>query len=314
MFYRPKHACRKAFSRLHFGLVGIAALGTMVSGIALTAGSAGATTLTCTNIATATTSPFGCGGLQSAGTAFGSLDLAHVGGYNSLVKVATDASVTSEDWTAYAVGGKTTGGPGGLGEYVAMDTSDGQIADFTTMVPSGTTPSDYNSGTQTYSCMIGSNNVSHVVGTTYVNTEPCPNETFAAGANDLCLSVENAANVPGTNGKLREWDVLRTCNTNGSFTYGSATSTGSVTSGHANLWQAWAPVISGNGYVMINTWLHNHNNVNYVLDITGNGGAGSVVQAYPENDQINEEWGLIGCTLPASHLGGVTTPPYVNCP
>ena len=42
--------------------------------------------------------------------------------------------------------------------------------------------------------------------------------------------------------------------------------------------------------------------------------AAAVVQAYPENDQIWEQWGLIGCTLPASQLGGVTSPPYVNCP
>lgn len=274
---------------------------------ALAAPSASATTLTCTNIATATVSPFGCGGLQSAGTAHGMLDLAHINtsntqnlnAYNSLVTVQPDASVTSEDWTAFAVNGLTTGGPGGLGEYVAMDTPDGLIASFS---EASGQPVPGNCSTLT------------VATTSYTNTMPCASAVFNAGANDLCLSVENAAHVPGTNGKLREWDVLRTCNTNGAFTYGTKTTPGKVVGGFANLWQVWSPVISGSGYIMINTWLFNHNNVNYVLDITGNGGAGSVVQAYPENDQINEEWGLIGCTQPASNLGGVVSPPYVNCP
>jgi hypothetical protein len=244
---------------------------------------ASATTLTCTNIAAATASPFGCGGLQSAGASHGLLDLAHTASvYNALVTVQPDASVTSEDWTAFKVAGLS--GAGGLGVYVAMDTPDGLI------------PSWINSGV------------------THTNSDPAPGETFTAGPNTLCISLEHAAAVPGTNGKFRWWAVMRQCSTNGTFTYGTATSSGTVTAGLANQYQAWAPVISSDGYLLVNTWLHNHANVNDVLDITANGPAGSVVQAYPENDQINEQWGLIGCTLPASQLGGVTSPPYVNCP
>lgn len=270
-----------------------AAAGAVLLGSLTLAGTAQATTLTCTNIATATASPFGCGGLQSAGTLRGTLDLAHLSNvYNTLVTVAPDASNVSEDWTAFKVDGLA--GPGNLGIYVAMDTPDGLIPDFTTVTsPPG---------------------CAHASGTTYANAYPCAGETFTAGPNDLCISVEHASRVPGTNGKLRWWSVLRSCNTNGTFTYGTAATSGTVTAGFANQWQAWAPVISGSGYILVNTWLRNHDNLNYVLDITGNGGGGTAVQAYPENDQVNEEWGLIGCTLPASHLGGVVTPPYVNCP
>jgi hypothetical protein len=290
--------------------------GAMAAGGIAVATQASAATLTCTNIATATASPFGCGGLQSAGTALGTLDLAHTSNvYNSLVTVAPDTSNVSEDWTAFQVvaggipfPGLNLNGAGGLGIYVAMDTPDGNIPVFTPTVSAA--------------CTIGSTaGTERLAGTLYVNTEPCPGQPFTTGANDLCISVEHASHVPGTNGKLRWWSVLRSCSTNGVFTYGSGPSdghpggtAGTVTAGFANQWQAWAPVVSSKGYILVNTWLYNHDNVNYVLDITGNGGAGSVVQAYPENDQVNEEWGLIGCTLPASHLGGVVTPPYVNCP
>lgn len=272
------------------------AFAALLLGIALPALPASATTLTCTNISIPVVSPFGCGGLQSAGAAHGLLDLAHASNvYNSFVTVQADASVTSEDWTAFKVG--TLSGAGGLGVYVAMDTPDGLIANFTP--------------TASASCLIGGVTVARTAGTPYTNTEPCPGQPFTAGPNTLCISLEH---VVAVNGKLRWWSVLRQCNTNGTFTYGTAATSGSVMAGLANQYQAWAPVISSDGYLLVNTWLHNHANVNDVLDITGNGPAGSVVQAYPENDQVNEQWGLIGCTLPASQLGGVTSPPYVNCP
>ena len=278
----------------YFGLAVAAVV--MVAMCALIPGQADATTLTCTNVAGALTDPFGCGGLQSAGTAHGTLDLAHLANvYNAFVTVQADASATSEDWTAFKVDGLA--GAGGLGIYVAMDTPDGLLTSFTP--------------TATLSCTIGGAAATRTAGTAYANTEPCPGQPFTAGAGDLCISVEH---VVAVNGLLRWWSVLRECNTNGTFTYGSATTSGTVTAGFANQFQAWAPVISSSGYLLVNTWLRNHDNVNYALDITRDGPAGSVVQAYPENDQINEEWGLIGCTLPASQLGGVVSPPYVNCP
>ena len=267
-----------------------AAFALLAAECALLPSQASATTLTCTNVSSATVSPFGCGGLQSAGSSRGTLDLAHLGGYNSFVTVQADASVTSEDWTAFKVG--SLAGAGSLGVYVAMDTPDGLLPGFTVTTPGpGCTVSQPDG--------------------TYANAEPCAGAQFTATANDLCISVEHTVAV---NGKLRWWSVLRECSTNGTFTYGSPTTSGSVTAGVANEYQAWAPVVSDLGYLLVNTWLRNHDNVNYVLDITANGPAGSVMQAYPENDQVNEEWGLIGCTLPASKLGGVTTPPYVNCP
>ena len=107
------------------------------TGVAVT-WTAQATTLTCTNISTAITAPYGCGGLQS-GTG---LDLAHVSNtWNGLVTAQADASTTTEDWTAFAVKPPTvvppppahiTGGDG-YGVYVAMATPGGLIPGFTSV-------------------------------------------------------------------------------------------------------------------------------------------------------------------------------------
>ena len=94
------------------------------------AGGADATTLTCTNIAHAVTTPIGCGGAQSATTAHGTLDMAVIGTanasgnyFNSPVGVKTESlSATREDFTVFALGGSITGGLGGLGSYVVMYT------------------------------------------------------------------------------------------------------------------------------------------------------------------------------------------------
>lgn len=294
MGYKPAHALRNVRRTVRHTVIAAATLAAASAGLTFAATSANATTLTCTNVQNALTAPLGCGGLQNAN---GTLDLAHASNvYNAYVTVATDGSSISEDWTAFAVNGKTTGGPGGLGEYVAMDTPDGIVPSFTVVSDPVNSSKD---------------------GETFTNAYPDPGTQFKAGPNTLCISV---ADQTGPNGKMRWWAVLRSCNTNGTFTYGkpatseTAAVTGSVTSGFANQWQVWAPVISSKGYVLVNTYLHNHDNVNRVLDITGNGGPGTAVQAYPENDQLNEEWGFLGCTPPASTLGGVVSPPYVNCP
>lgn len=251
--------------------------------LAISAGPANATTLTCTNVASALIAPFGCGGLQSTSTAHGTLDLAHTSNtYNALVTVQTDASVTSEDWTVFAENGNVTGGIGGLGEYVAMDTPNGFIPQWTDLA-----------------------NVTHF------NSRPAAGQTFFAGANDLCLSVEHAT----IGGKYRWFTVLRNCNTNGKFTYGTPTASGAVSFSFANRFQLWAPInTQDQGLAFDNVWLHNHANVNYLLDIQGAGGAGSRVLAWPQigSAPLWEQWDVIGCTAPASILPVPSA--YVNCP
>jgi hypothetical protein len=249
------------------------------------AGSASATTLTCTNLAGATSGPLGCGGLQTAaGYTRGVLDIAPDGNYNNaVVRVQPDASIKTEDWTAFAVGGLTTGSEGGLGRYVAMFTPLGQIPSYTTG------------------------------GVTYTNSVPAPGTTFTAGPDDYCISVTSEFNGPK---HAARWNVvLRPCNTNGVFRYGTGgttpSGTGSVTFGAANAYQEWAPINGEFGLELDNVWLRNHHNTEYTLNITGAGGAGTHLIAYPNSTPaLNESWGLIGCTPPANTL----STGYVSCP
>lgn len=298
--------------------VAAAAVAVAAGGLAVVAAlPAGATTLTCTNVNGALLSPFGCGGLQSDSSVSNPLDLAHVtNAYNGLVTVQADANSPSEDWTAFAVTPPSilsttsiTGSVGDLGAYIAMDTPNGLIPRFTVVTP-GT------SGGPTDKC-----NTTNTAGTTYTNAYPCAGTVFTAGADDLCLSVEHASNVAGTNGKYRWWTVLRECNTNGAFKYGKPAgpglpngAPGLVMGGFANQYQEWAPINSGqSGFLMDNIWLFNHKNIDYLLNITGNGPANTAVQAYPDSGlpPLWEQWGIIGCTPPANLLAVQT---YVSCP
>jgi hypothetical protein len=245
---------------------------------------ASATTLTCTHTAGATTVPIGCGGIQSALASHGTLDLAVLGTgtatgnyFNSPVGVRLDSqSSVREDFTVFAVGGAITGGPGNLGKYVAMYTPDGKIPGFT--------------------------------------VQPAANTSFTANSSDLCLSVVQKNNGP--RGALRWNTVLRNCNTNGTFHIGGNTTPAdenSVTSGHANAYQVWAPVTGANGLLFVNQSLSRNfhsGNTQYVLDIKGSGGDGSALLAFPENDQLNEEWSVVGCTHPAD----VLSTGYAFCP
>ena len=242
-----------------------------------------ATTLTCTHTAGALTSPIGCGGAQSASHTHGTLDMAVLGTgnangnyYNSPVGVMTDSQAqVREDFTVFALSGLTTGGPGNLGRYVAMYTPNGRVQQFTGTV--GGTPG------------------------TYTNSKPDAGTTFTAGANAFCFSVTQIGNGP--HGALRWNAVLRNCNSNGTFTMGNDTTIeNAVTYSHANRWQLWAPVIGSHGLELINTSLRNRSNVNYVLDIKGNGPSGSRLLAYPGHDALWEEWSIIGCTHPADEL------------
>jgi hypothetical protein len=266
------------------------ALGTaaaaVAGGLALASLPAQATTLTCTHSAGATTAPVGCGGLQSASTTHGTLDLAVLGTgtasgnyFNSPVGVLTDSQgSTREDFTVFAEGGMITGGPGNLGRYVAMYTPDGRISSWT-----------------------------HVSGPVGVG-QPAPGESFTAGPSDLCLSVVSVNDGPSH--AARWHTVLRNCNTNGTFTIGTDTTTAptenAVSFGRANQWQVWAPVTGANGLLLVNSTLSHgfrSGNVQYVLDIRGGGGSGTGTLAFPENDALNQEWSIIGCTHPADQLG-----------
>jgi hypothetical protein len=262
----------------------------LAAGAILTAGLATAgtitaaqgTTLTCTNIAHAVTTPIGCGGAQSALTTHGTLDMAVIGTanangnyFNSPVGVKTESlSATREDFTVFALSGSITGGLGGLGSYVVMYTPNGHINSWT-----------------------------HVSGPTGVS-QPAPTERFNAGFNDFCVSVTQIPNGP--HHALRWNAILRNCSSNGVFTMGDNAAVtpveNAVTFSFANRWQLWAPTLDANGLEFVNVSLHNKFNVPWVLDIKGNGGDGSALLAFPSHNGLNEQWTLIGCTHPADLL------------
>jgi hypothetical protein len=260
-----------------------AAMALAVLGVtAWIAGGADATTLTCTNIAHAVTTPIGCGGAQSATTAHGTLDMAVIGTanasgnyFNSPVGVKTESlSATREDFTVFALGGSITGGLGGLGSYVVMYTPNGHINSWT-----------------------------HVSGPVGVS-QPAPGEHFNAGFSDFCVSVTQIPNGP--HGALRWNAILRNCSSNGVFTMGDNAAVSpvenAVTFSFANRWQLWAPTLDANGLEFVNVSLHNKFNVPYVLDIKGSGSDGSALLAFPSHNGLNEQWTLIGCTHPADLL------------
>ena len=265
-------------------IAALAAGAILTAGVAVTGATmaAHATTLTCTNIAHAVTTPIGCGGAQSATTAHGTLDMAVVGTanasgnyFNSPVGVKTESlSATREDFTVFALGGSITGGLGGLGSYVVMYTPNGHINSWT-----------------------------HVSGPTGVS-QPAPGEHFNAGFSDFCVSVTQIPNGP--HGALRWNAILRNCSSNGVFTMGDNAAVSpvenAVTFSFANRWQLWAPTLDANGLEFVNVSLHNHFNVPYVLDVKGSGGDGSALLAFPSHNGLNEQWTLIGCTHPADLL------------
>ena len=263
-------------------------------------GTAGATTLTCTNIGGGIVipgTPAGCGGLQSMWTGDGVLDIAaDSNNNNAVVRVEADSSGNSaEDFTAYAVGGSVTGSIGDLGRYIAMFTPLGKVPSYTVITDPVKPSND---------------------GLTFTNAVPDPGTTFTAGPTTHCISVVSENNGPRS---AARWNaVLRNCSSNGVFKYGTGTAPGSITPGFGNAWQEWAPVAGTTGtgatYLeLVNVWLFNHHNVQYTLNITGSGGAGTHLIAYPNSGgaQPNEEWNLIGCTAPGSTLGGGA---YASCP
>lgn len=89
----------------------------------------------------------------------------------------------------------------------------------------------------------------------------------------------------------------------------SWTTDNSVSASRANAYQVWAPVNGSNGLEMINMSLsfdHPHgtnpNNTPYVLDDTAFGGNGTWALAFPENDGLNQQSEIDGCTEPITGL------------
>jgi hypothetical protein len=263
---------------------------------AYAAGGAQATTLSCTNTQSAVTSPYGCGGLQIApGYPHGTLDMATTTTADSAPVVAQPDNINGtiaphEDWTVFPENGSLTSGPGGLGEYVAMQTPFGHVAHF-----------------QITGAVANTGGCAFAVGT-YTNMTPCPGATFKALSGTYCLSV---ANFRGFNGKVRWWALLRLCSTNGTFVYGTSTGPGFVSFSFANRWQLWAPVTGDAGLKMVNISLFNRFNSDYDLNITGGAGPGVQLQAYPDNTggHNNDQWDIIGCTPPITLL----STPYALC-
>lgn len=264
-----------------------------VGGLGFAAAPAGATTLTCTNTQSAVTAPYGCGGLEIAQPySHGQLSLSTNGVQADSAPILvepTNIASAAQDFTVFADSFYgTTGGPGSLGEYVAMVTPDAKIANFRITA----------AGSSGIGCV---NTPNPAPAAPYTNAVPCAGAQFQVGANVYCLSV---ANFVGPNGKLRWWALERQCSSNGTFTYGSPSASGTVTHSFANRWQEWAPVNGVKGLKLVNVSLRNRNNSEYVLNITGGGGAGQQVQAYPDNSGgvANDQWDIDGCTPPITLL------------
>jgi len=321
---------------------------TLLAGLAVTAGTASATTLTCTGIANQVTPPLGCGGATLAYQAKGTLDLAVLGGnyWNSHVGFLGDSTgATAEDLTVFAVDGSVTDGPGGLGEYVAVYTPDGKFASFTQggvryadAVPA---PGPFTVGTDVYAVSVeqlangprGAERWNTVLrnansngtftygetltapslgasGTTYTNTyDNVVNVSFTGTSTVTGLSVTGS----GVSGNGPSWAVAP--HTTFTVTWTSGTPTGwtwqsdnSVSASFANRYQVWAPVQGSAGLELINESLSGGfrhggtGNTPYVLDDRGNGGSGTWGLAYPENDGLNQQFTIVGCTEPITGL------------
>ena len=273
------------------GTAAVLALGLAVP--ALTAGTASASSLSCTS------SP-SCGGATLLYSAKGSLDLSvlnpdpntnggngywneEVGfGLSSTSSLAEDfrvAQVTSGN-PFYLPGVTNTvakGGSYGLGDYVAIFDPSGKPASMAT---------------------------------------------------SLCLSVEDTYPVVRGHVAQRWALVLRGCNQvisgfqgTPAFTAPATTGAGSTTDewtvANPDPYQVWSPVETGNpaslefqNVGLNNASLrHGYAGDNFVIDDRGFGGAGTWGLAFPENDGLNQRFTINGCSDPVASFN----PVYWNC-
>jgi hypothetical protein len=290
--------------RARMGVAVLSCAALAAGGVALAAGSARATTATCTNIATPVSAPIGCGGLYLPGMGTGtqpdgtSLTLTADGNqFDAAVRVqAYDPSNSLQDFTVFQVcdtviGTRTPADPcgsgttaknpvNGQGEYIAMLTPDGTSTDWPPSSPS-----------------------------------------LGDASNDFCLSVTEVTRTVNKKPAKRWVTVLRNCAVDAGFIPGKPDTpadagTPGVVTGNVNPWQVWSPIASGaSGYVLAEDYLSdNFKNTPYVLDDSGYGGAGTQQLAYPLKDPSqnvsNQVWKVVGCTNPVVDL----TPGFYSCP
>lgn len=270
------------------------------AGLAMAAAPAAhATTGTCTNIATPISAPIGCGGVF--------LPLLGSGIQPNASSLTLTAP--SDVWNA----------PVTLTPYSASDSTQDLTVYQACAFTAGNAPV---APTEAFPCGInGTPVIDPVSGFGEYVAEITPGGNHIGGTinslSNLCLSVEAVADGPLNvfrHHAIRWHAVLRTCDTYGAhFTAG----TPDPPSGHgipgvvnlANHFQTWSPIPAAGGYVLANNALSgNAFNHPYVLDARG--GHGPSVIAFPENDQANQTWKVIGCTQPVTGL----TPGFFACP
>jgi hypothetical protein len=258
---------------------------------------AAATTGTCTNIASPISLPIGCGGVF----------LPKLGGGIQPNTSSLTLTAAADNWNA----------PITLTPYNPADATQ----DFTVYQVCDFTAAPFNAPTApTAALPCGTNGhpvLDPVSGFGEYVAEVTPLGQHLGGAinaiGNLCLSVEAVHDGPWHH--LRWHVVERTCNTYGAhFTEGIPSSPVSLhgVAGVVNLanhFQTWSPIPASGGYVLANNALSgNFFNHPFVLDARG--GHGPSVLAFPENDQANEIWKVIGCTNPVTSL----TPGFFSCP
>lgn len=287
------------FRRLAAAAAAVAIAG---GGLALAAAlPAAATTGTCTNIASPIALPIGCGGVY----------LPKLGSGIQPNASSLTLTAASDFWNA----------PITLSPYSSADSTQ----DFTVYEVCNFTSAPFNAPTAPTAALPCGTNGSPVIdpvsGFKEFVAEVTPLGNHIGGAinniGNLCLSVEAVADGPAHHHHHAiRWHVVeRTCNTYGAnFTEGIPSSPVGLhgVAGVVNLanhWQTWSPIPANGGYVLANNALSgNFFNHPFVLDARG--GHGPNVIAFPENDQVNQIWKVIGCTNPVTSL----TPGFFSCP
>lgn len=262
---------------------------------ALTATSAQASSLSCTG-------KTACGGATLAYNLKGTLALAVLapdpntnggfGYWNEPVGVNTEdfpAGTGAQDFTVAQVAGERPGQGGqfGFGEYLPIYT------------PGGNLPND------------------PIFGAAFNSAKPVQTA--------YCLSVQDLYRMVRGHLVQRWATVLRPCGTyiGGPLQLGPPAVTDAGTTippvvNGADPYQLWAPVeVAGQFFEFQNIGLdnssfyrHGFGGENFVLDDTAFGGPGTQALAFQENDQANQQWKGIGCTLPLTAFN----PAYFNCP
>ena len=139
---------------------------------------------------------------------------------------------------------------------------------------------------------------------------------------NVTVSGDTSADVTGSgvSGSGPSWAVAPgtefTVTFTGSPVSWTVTTDNSISASRANRYQVWAPVSVSDGLELINESLSGGfrnggtGNTPYVLDDKGFGGTGTRALAFPENDGLNQQFSIVGCTEPVT---GLNTS-YALCP